>query len=463
MTNEAASGTAYFILSPSGDFPSQPYNVILYQWMDVLEQQGVPPNHVFAWVRNIDGITLLHPRPWITDNPLDAPEGWQERVVTGPRFEDGIRQLFNALRDWGRDMSVRRVVVIVLGTGESMSVFSGNGELDRKQFSSIHSECGNKPVLLILDFDRAAEFAAAAAATTKDAVFYLTSGNFSSPTTAVVLCDTADKLAPAPGLPGVRYAIYGTMFHRSLFQCVVFTHANPRLTEMADLLNGYPEGSQGFWSISASGSRWCEDTRLRDFFGGPVAADALRGILPPRPKVGFIDDIDRFVDKALVDDGYPLMPPLNKFVRLEFDRQGELQLLGHGQWQSINPIHEAVRSHIRLGPSLPPIPGHFPDVQVVGKAVDLLLERMKDGGAAFLASREEPVELSHEDSKKWERIYQFLLRENKADPRDMWELDDFRSYLGLGNLEMWCNAIREAQIRLHEEFPRVGSGQTAEI
>jgi hypothetical protein len=93
--------------------------------MHVAEKQGVPKEHVFGWARNIDGVTLLHPKPSIIDDPLDTPEGWEDRFVTGSTFDEGVSQLFTTLRDWGQDESVKRVVVIVLGTGESMSVFSG--------------------------------------------------------------------------------------------------------------------------------------------------------------------------------------------------------------------------------------------------------------------------------------------------------------------------------------------------
>jgi hypothetical protein len=462
MLDETVSHTAYFILSPSGDFASQAYNIILYQWMHVLEKQGVSKEHVFAWARNIDGVTLLHPKPSITDDPLHPPEGWEERLMIGSTFEQGTSQLFNTLADWGRDMSVSRVVVIVVGTGDSMSVFSGNGELDPVAFGSIQSNCGNKPVLLVLDFDGSWLFASSAAAQTEGEVFYLTSGKYLSQKTAVVLCDNTDKIAEAPGSAKIRYAIYSTMFHRSLFQLVVFTPTNPKLMEIAELLNAPIPGLPGFFSQSTSCGHGWENMNLRDFFGDPVDPTALRGILASRPSEGFIDDLDRFVDHH-GDYEHQLLPVLNDFVRFEFDDQGTPRLVGHGEWRSINPVHEAVQSHIDLGPSLSPLRGHFPDVEVMGTAVDLLLERMEDKGASFLASRVESVRLSDKDMQKWIRIRKFLMRENEPRPRSIWEVDEFCSYIDLTDLEGWCHAIREAQETLCKEFPRVGRRQRAEL
>jgi hypothetical protein len=170
MTDNAASQTAYFILSGSGDFPSQACHVILYQWMHVLKNQGVPKTHVSAWAANIENITLLHPKPSLTSDPLSAPDQWDGRLRTGSTFKDGRGQLVNALTEWGADPTVKRVVVIVVGSGHGSSVNVGDGCLDDAALASLPSICGNKPVLFVLDFDWAGMFAELAVAKTKSEV-----------------------------------------------------------------------------------------------------------------------------------------------------------------------------------------------------------------------------------------------------------------------------------------------------
>jgi hypothetical protein len=470
MSEDAVSHTGFFILCASGDFPEQAYYNILYQWMHVLAKQGVPKAHVFAWARNIDGVTLLHPKPSLTDDPLDTPEGWEDRLVTGSDFEQGQRQLFDTLAVWGQDESVRRLVVIVLGTGQSMSVFSGNGELDPAAFASIQSICGNKPLLSVLDFEDSAIFAASAAARTEGEVFYLLSGRWSTRKTAIVLCDSDGKLADAPGSAKIRYAIYSTMFHRSLFQLVVFTRRNPKLTEITEFLNGPDPGSQGF--LSESMSCGCDEMHLRDFFGDPVEPNALLGILVPRPSGGFIDDVDYFVE-APRESEQTCGPLLNTFIRVEFDALGHVLVAAHGQFRWINPVHQAVQRHIRLGPSLPPLPRRFSPMAVLEKAADLLLAARKmdqRGGQSRdelrpfpLASCADSLVMTDEDEKKWTRILQFLQRENGLPPEKLWELDEFSSSLHLSDLEGWCRAIRAAQEALCKEVPRDRTRRAAEI
>jgi hypothetical protein len=480
--------------------------------MHVLEKQGVPKEHVFAWARYINGVTLLHPKPSITDEPLDAPAGWEDRVLTGASFDDRVSQMFKMLGDWGQCESVERVVVILLGTGQSMSVFSGNGELDPASFGSIQSKCGNKPVLIVLDFENSAIFAASAAAKTKGDVFYLASGKFVPGKTAVVLCGVDGRLADAPGSGNIRYAIYSTMFHRALFQLVVFTGSNPKLTEIAELLNGLKRGSRGFKSESMSCGCGCDDMHLRDFFGDQVDPSALLGILAPRPSGGFIDDVDHFVDTPL-KRGQGLRPLLNEFIRVEFDPEGQVQVVAHGRFRSDHPVHSAVRRHINLGPSLPPLPRRFSDRNVVGKAIELLAQRKMDerGGdscaeppppegipvspvdscgeppppeaitvspvgwgvippdADFItASRNDSraifLRLTDEERRKMHGIHGFLLRENGATPKSVTELHVWIiAHLDLSDLEGWCGALRAAQEALCKEFPRDRMWRASEV
>jgi hypothetical protein len=271
-----------------------------------------------------------------------------------------------------------------------MSVFSGDGELDPASFGSIHSICGNKPVLIVLDYDGSGFFAESAAAKTDGEVFYLAAGNFLPSNTAVVLCYADGKIPDAPGYGNVRYAIYSTMFHRSFFQLVVFTSENPKLTEIAPLLNGPESGCQGFMSESISCGCGCEEMRLRDFFGGPVDPNALLGILAPRPSGGFIDDLDHFVDEAPECEGR--FDLLNEFVRVEFDADGQVRVAAHGQFRSDHPVHSVIQRHIRLDPSLPPISTRFSDRMVVGRAINLLLTKreMDEGGEDSSTERPEP-------------------------------------------------------------------------
>jgi hypothetical protein len=122
------------------------------------------------------------------------------------------------------------------------------------------------------------------------------------------------------------------MFHRSLFQLVVFTGMNPKLTEIAEFLNGPNEGSQGFLSDSMScGCGW-EDMHLRDSFSGQVELRTLFGILAPRPSERSIDDVDYFVDKRLAGE-HTCHPVLNKSIRVEFGGQGHVLVADHGQFR----------------------------------------------------------------------------------------------------------------------------------
>jgi hypothetical protein len=46
--------------------------------------------------------TLLRAGPPIADDPLDALEGWEDRLVTASTFDEGVSQLFTTLKNSNR-------------------------------------------------------------------------------------------------------------------------------------------------------------------------------------------------------------------------------------------------------------------------------------------------------------------------------------------------------------------------
>jgi hypothetical protein len=502
MPEETILQTAYFILSGSAVFPSQPYHTILYQWMHILKNQGVPKGHAYAWAGNIENVTLLHPKPSLTGDPLSAPEGWEGRLRTGSAFQDAWSHLLNALSQWGSDTSVTRIVMIIVGPGSGSSVLVGDGELP-DSLASIRSNCGNKPVLCVFDFNNSARFvqrspakAANSANDGKIGLLYLTSGRYQSQKTAVVLCDDG-KIDPAPGIgPDLHYAIYSTMFHRALFQLIVFTSSDPTLAEIAGLLNGDYPFSEGFTAELVSCGSVGETMRLRDFFGGPVDPNALLGILPVRPSGGFIDDVDHFLtDEMRKADCFRL----NEFIQVQFADDGTIEVIDSGDWRLTDPLHRAVRLHIECGPSpYPPLSVFFPDNLVLARTLSMVLTDGSGGqsseqppergeadetGGQSSEQPPEPEEAAEYKSDLFEEAYgrrpmsaeayevrrqtsrildgiaRFMRRENGS----TWiELDSLRPHLHRRTLEGWCQAIRAGQESLQTE-ESLGNEEVPEV
>jgi hypothetical protein len=329
-------------------------------------------------------------------------------------------------------------------------------------------------VLFVLDFNDSASFAELAAAKTEGEAIYLTSGRYLSHKTAVVLCDTPGKIDRAPGFgPELHYAIYSTMFHRSLFQLIVFTSSNPLLEEIPGLLNAKYPLAQGFKAELVNCSSSGEKMILRDFFGGQVDPNALLGILAVRPARGFIDDVDHFMSDEMRNS---FGVERNAFVQVEFDADGAARVAGFGRWSSTDSLHKAVRFHIECGPSpYVPLEHHFSDELVMEKMLEIVLTDRSRGTSTQQPPEprqaEEPRgdsadgacqpgalcakcrQLTGEKCKLLDGIWRFLRRENGADSRVGKELHELAPYLHLRTLEGWCQAIRAAQEALNHDYP----------
>jgi hypothetical protein len=144
-------------------------------------------------------------------------------------------------------------------------------------------------------------------------ILFLASGRYRSQKTAAVLCDNPDAVSVAPGTDALGYAICSTMFHRSLFDLVVFRSVNPTLSEVAGLLNAGNPRCRGFEAVLVTRGRVSRKLCLRNFFGAALEPGCLTGILPARPDRGLIDDIDHFVtdDASGTSKTFP-----NQFVRV---------------------------------------------------------------------------------------------------------------------------------------------------
>jgi hypothetical protein len=336
------------------------------------------------------------------------------------------------------------------------------------------SNCGNKPVMFLLDFDDSGHFAELAAAHTEGEAIYLTSGKCLSEKTAIVLCDTPGKIDRAPGFgPELHYAIYSTMFHRSLFQLIVFTSDNPTLAEIPGLLNSKYPFAVGFKAELVSSRSVCETMRLRDFFGGSVDPNALLGILSVRPEGGFIDDVDYFMSD---EQRRAFFVETNTFVQVEVNADGETRVASCGGFRSTDPVHKAVRLHIDCGPSpYKPLKNRFSDDLVLDTTLEIVLadgfhpnpseehpesrEADQSGGNSADGTWQSGSVcakcrlLTEENCKIISGIWKFIRRENGADWRTGQELHELAPYLHLRTLEGWCKAIRAAQESLNRDYP----------
>jgi hypothetical protein len=433
---EAVLHTAYYILSQTGDFAAQAYHTIMYQWMHVLKNQGVEKKHVIASATRIENITLANPKSSLTGDHLFAPDAWEDRLLITPSPVGWGMTFLDAFSDWGKDVSVRRVVVILVGPGIAKASNSWRGGLSPSIIRSIHTRCANKPMLVVLDFDDSGLFADASVALMKGEIFLLAAGRDESRKTAAVLCDDAEAVPLAPGPDSLRYAIYSTMFHRSLFDLVVFSSLDPSLSEIADLMNVADARCRGFEAVLVSPGPVREDVRLRDFFGGPVNSNALTGILPVRPAGGFIDDINYFVreDAMAASDPRP-----NDFVRFRLNGS-EIELKKRGRFRQIDPYEETLRLHIAYGPFLkPPLSVPLGLSSIVDAVV---FQFCRDGVVPRSAPL--PGQLTAEQSTISNAIECFILRENGPTSVDWDRLNDFDPYLESCDLNEWYRRIREA-------------------
>jgi hypothetical protein len=207
-------------------------------------------------------------------------------------------------------------------------------------------------MLIVLDFDDSDLFADVGLEATSGEIVFLASGRYPSRKTAAVLCDDHEAVAVAPGTDGLRYAIYSTMFHRSLFELVVFSSGDPKLSEIASVLNAGPRQCRGVEAVLVARGRVSRRLRLRDLFGAAVAPARLAGILPARPEGAFIDDIDRF----LTDDARTTSKPFpNQFVRVHW-RQRRLDRtwsVSIGSSSRNSPPAHRVRSMPATAPQIP--------------------------------------------------------------------------------------------------------------
>jgi hypothetical protein len=380
-------------------------------------------------------------------------------------------------------MTVIRVVMIVVGAGGRSSVVVGDGELDPDSFSSIPSNCGGQPLLFLFDFNHSGRFAGRAARKRKGEVIYLTSGRYPCHKTAVVLCDTPGKIARAPGCGReLHYAIYSTMFHRALFQLIVFTSNTPTLAKIPGLLNGQHPFTQGFKAELVNCSSSCEATRLQDFFGGPVDLNALIDILPVSPESRFIDDVDSFVAEERTNS---LNVELNSFVQVEFNADGETELIDYDELSATDPVLTAVNCHMEFGPSpYEPLPLIFSSDLVMWTALRMVIKGAsgrrsseqppESGGRSFEQPPEsgetdesgagsfgeddegrrlspESRDLQEQSGKMSREIDRFMRRENGA----QWtQLEWAAPYLHLRTLEGWGQALRAAQESLNKDEVR---------
>jgi hypothetical protein len=284
-----------------------------------------------------------------------------------------------------------------------------------------------------LDFDESSLFADAMGKVTSGEIFFLASGRFRSRKTAAVLCDDPWAISVAPGTAALRYAIYSTMFHRSLFDLVVFSSGDPRLIELAAVLNAGHQRCRGFEAVLVARGRVSRRLRLRHFFGAPVEATHLAGILPARPSDGFIDDIDHFVtdDDTTTSKTFP-----NQFVQVRL-KQGNVELIERGRFRS-DPRHETLRRHIAYGPCLKP-PLRYPVrlAALIGKVLSgLSLEDNMHGSGEDAGS--EVVE----PRRVFEAICRYLQSENGYNSAE-WECyNDIVPYLPCCSVMEWYKRIR---------------------
>jgi hypothetical protein len=238
MTSEHKLDTGYILLDSSGDFPSQAYRVILYQWLCILKAKGVPKHHVLAWAEIVDGVTVLAPRSSPTGPCLTIPLGWEDRVHLGGSILDFSVTIQSTLKEWSEDAEIHRIVIILIGRGTEMGLRAPDGRITPSGLGFALRSCREKPVLMILDFCDSAFFAEQLAADSEEngvkcPVFFLSSGRSSSYKTAIVLFGNSDvEQGVAPGTTDLRYARYSTMFHRPLLDLVAHSPGEAALQDV---------------------------------------------------------------------------------------------------------------------------------------------------------------------------------------------------------------------------------------
>jgi hypothetical protein len=402
--------------------------------MHVLKEQEVPKEHVFASLTTIDSVTLAHPKPSLTDRELYAPEGWEDRLNISSGTNGWVLDSCRVMSQWGANRSIARVVLIMVGPGVGSSSTLWQGGLDPPFIERLHIRCHQKPMLVVLDFDDSGVFADAAAKATDGEIFFLASGRCRSQKTAAVVCDHPKVLITvAPGTDSLRYAIYSTMFHRSLFDLVVFSSGNPRLIEIAGLLNATSK-CRGFEAVLVTRGRVSRRLRLRHFFGAQVVPGRLAGILPVRPEGGFIDDIDHFVR----DDTRAALRKLpNEFVQVELHRHN-VKLIAWGRFRS-DPRWEMLRRHVAYGPGLKP--RVKPPVQVEVLVREILCALPIEWIPRDFAAPAPDEEIFERD-RVFGAICQYVVSENGCTGEE-WEcLNDLVPFVHCCSVIEWYKRIR---------------------
>jgi hypothetical protein len=383
-----------------------------------------------------EAATLANPKPSIIDHDLSAPDGWGDRLGVRSDPLGWAKDCFGALSEWGKDPSIDRVVLIVIGPDYYSSDLCREG-LYPGIFESLQGECRHKPMLVVLDFDDSGQYAdAAEAVATNGEIFFLAAGRGRSLKTAAVLCDDPEAIPAAPGPYSIRYAICSTMFHRSFFDLVVFSSHNPKLDEIADVMNAPASGPEcrGFEAVLVSLDLVSDCLRLRHFFAGPVESTDLAGVLPVRPPTGFVDDTDHFYQKDAKTTSDPLP---NEFVQVQ--RNGSnFKLTRRGRFRPDDRHHGRLRFHIAYGAFLKPRLTRAVSVTAI---VDRVLSKLFAAG--FVGTGRADEELPAEKRTMLMALHLFVQRANGRGASGWDDLSSLGPYLDCWTLPQWYRQLSD--------------------
>jgi hypothetical protein len=227
------------------------------------------------------------------------------------------------------------------------------------------------------------------------------------------------------------------MFHRALFDLVVFSSDNPRLGEIADMMNarGSSPGCRGFEAVLVSLRPVSDCLRLRHFVAGPIEPKHLAGVLPIRPPTGFLDDTDHFCQKDAKTTSDPLP---NEFVQVQ--RNGsEFKLILRGRFRPDHRYHERLRLHSAYGAFLKPRLSVVCPLRVI---VRFLFDGLREAG--MIGTSETYGELSQEEDRIFMAIEYFLMRANGRGSYEWEPLNRLRPYLCCWSLSEWYRRINNA-------------------
>jgi hypothetical protein len=348
-------------------------------------------------------------------------------------------ELGDAVREWADNDTIHRVVFILAGEGSESGLFTLDGWLDPNLMESMVGSCAGKPVLGILDFCNSAIFAdeffeiVRRGRENPPAVF-LSSGRGPSYKTAVVLSDD-------PQAPNARFAVYSTMFHRSLLLLVARDPGNPGLDELPRLLNEDSAGGRCFYSVIICAQTTADGAHLRDFFGpsldpmSPIfgRSDGADAILPLEPPGGFDDDLRLCLPEGLPEGSGEKQRHLGRrFVRIDVS-DGQVGVIDRGELEADCDI---IR-RMKYGPSMKPKLDTELRVDSLVKRLlrkaGVLDEDSDDGRSEWTANEE--------DKATFRRVVRFVRRESYLhDERPLYPL---RPYLNLLSWRKWCDHITD--------------------